>query len=101
MDIDSILVHVGSNDITKLVLNVLHQDINIDSIVVHMGFNDIMKGSSEQLKLDFKELIDSLLDTTKIHILVPFGSKTRFIRRIGSTQIIWVPGSVHSIIRLR
>ena len=30
----------------------------VDYIVVHVGFNDIMKGSSEQLKLDFKELID-------------------------------------------
>uniref|UniRef100_A0A4W5JVW4 Uncharacterized protein n=1 Tax=Hucho hucho TaxID=62062 RepID=A0A4W5JVW4_9TELE len=30
---------------------------------------DIMKGSSEQLKLDFKELIDSLLDTNKIPII--------------------------------
>jgi hypothetical protein len=31
------------NDITKLLLNVLHQDINIDSILVHVGFNDITK----------------------------------------------------------
>jgi hypothetical protein len=54
---------VDFKDITKLLLNVLHQDI--DSILVHVGFNDIMKGSSEQLKLDFKELIDSLLDTNK------------------------------------
>ena len=63
MDIDSIAVHVGFNDITKLLLNVLHQDMDIDSILVHMGFNYIMKGSFEQLKLDFKELIDALLNT--------------------------------------
>ena len=43
--------------------------IDIDSIVVHMGFNDIMEGSSEQLKLVFKELIDSLLDTNKRPII--------------------------------
>ena len=39
--------------------------MDIDSIVVHVGFNYIMKGSSEQLKLDFKELIDSLLVINK------------------------------------
>jgi hypothetical protein len=50
------------NYITKLLPNVLSQDMEIDCIVVHVGFNDIMKGSSEGLKLDFKELIDSLLD---------------------------------------
>jgi hypothetical protein len=43
--------------------------MDIDSIIVHVGFNDIMKGSSEQLKLDIKELIDSLLDTNKIAII--------------------------------
>jgi hypothetical protein len=32
--------------------------MEIDSIVVHVGFNDIMKAAREQLKLDFKELID-------------------------------------------
>jgi hypothetical protein len=41
--------------------------MEIDSIVVHVGFNDIMKGSSEQL--DFKELIDSLLDTNERPII--------------------------------
>jgi hypothetical protein len=41
-------------DITKLLPNVLRRDKDIDSIVVHVGFSDIMKGSSEQLKLDFK-----------------------------------------------
>ena len=40
--------------------------MDIDSIAVHVGFNDI---SSEQLKLDFKELIDSLLDTIKRPII--------------------------------
>jgi hypothetical protein len=34
----------GVNDVTKLLLNVLRQDI--DYILVHVGFNDIMKGSS-------------------------------------------------------
>jgi hypothetical protein len=53
------------NYIIKLLPNVLSHDMEINSIVVHVGFNDIMKGSSEQLKLDFKELIDSLLDTNK------------------------------------
>jgi hypothetical protein len=40
----------------------------VEYIVVHVGFNDIMKGSSEQLRLDFKEVIDSLQDTKKIPI---------------------------------
>ena len=57
------------NYITKLLPNVLRQDMEIDSIVVHVGFNDIMKGSSEKLKLDFKELIDSLLKTNKRPII--------------------------------
>ena len=57
------------NDITKLLPNVLRQDMDIDSIVVQLGFNDIMKGRSEQLKLDFKELIDSLLATNKSLII--------------------------------
>jgi hypothetical protein len=43
--------------------------MEIDSIVVHVGFNDIMKGCSEWLKLDFKELIDSLLDINKRPII--------------------------------
>ena len=30
------------NDITKLLPNVLRQDMDIDSIVVHVGFNDVM-----------------------------------------------------------
>jgi hypothetical protein len=47
------------NHITKLLLNVPGQDMDIYSIVVYVGFNDIMKGSSKQLKQDFKELIDS------------------------------------------
>ena len=68
------------NDITKLLLNVLHLDMEIDSIVVHAGFNDIMKGSSEWLKLDFKGLIDSLLDINKIPIIsVPVPSLNRGI----------------------
>ena len=46
-----------ANDITKLLPNVLRQDMEIDSIVVHVGFNDIMKCSSEQLKLDLQKLI--------------------------------------------
>ena len=52
-----------------MLLNVLHQYMEINYIVVHVGFNEFMKGSSEQLKLDFKELIDSLLDTKKILIV--------------------------------
>jgi hypothetical protein len=72
----------GVNDITKLLPNVLHQDMDIDSIVVHVSFNDIMKGSSEQLKLDFKELIDSLLDTNKRPIISgPVSSLNRGIKR--------------------
>jgi hypothetical protein len=47
------------NYITKLLLNILCQDMEIDSIIVHVGFNDIMLGSSVKLKLNFKELIDS------------------------------------------
>ena len=47
------------NYITKLLPNVLRQDMDIDSIVVHVGFKDITKGSSEQLILDIKELIFS------------------------------------------
>ena len=41
----------------------LQQDIDMDFVVVHVGFNYIMKGNSEQLKLDFKELNDCLLDS--------------------------------------
>ena len=41
MEIHSILVHVCFNDITKLLLNALHQDI--DSIRVNVGFNTITK----------------------------------------------------------
>ena len=59
----------GVNDITKLLLNVLRQDMDIDSIEVHVGSNVIIKGSSEQLNLDFKELIDFLLDTNKRSII--------------------------------
>jgi lysophospholipase L1-like esterase len=56
--------------------------MDINSIVVHVGFNDIMKGSSEQLKLDFKELIDSLLDTNKRPIISgPVSSLNRGIER--------------------
>jgi hypothetical protein len=56
--------------------------MDIDSIVVHVGFNDIMKGSSEHLKLDFKELIDSLLDTNKRPIISgPVSSLNRGIER--------------------
>jgi hypothetical protein len=36
--------------------------------IVHVGFNDIMNGSAE-IKMDFKELIDSLLDTNQIPII--------------------------------
>ena len=43
--------------------------MEIHCIIVHVGFNDIIKGSSEKLKLDIKELIDSLLNTNKRHIL--------------------------------
>ena len=39
-----------------------------DAVVVHVGTNVIMMGSSEQLKMDFKELIRSLLDTNKCPI---------------------------------
>ena len=35
------------NYITKLLPNVLRQDMDTDFIIVHWGFNDIMKGSSE------------------------------------------------------
>ena len=95
-----------------------------------MGFNDIMKGSSEQLKLDFKELSDSLLDPNQIPIIsgpLPsldalvgfllrdycntvgvtfdyfdtFWKPNTFNKEVGSTPIIYVPGSLHSIIRLR
>jgi hypothetical protein len=57
------------NDITKLLPNVLRRDIELISIIVHVGFNDMMKGSSEQFKLDVKELIDSLLDTNRRPII--------------------------------
>lgn len=57
------------NSITKLLPNVLRQDMDIDSIVVLVGFNYIMKGSSEQFKLDFKVLIDSLPDNNKRPII--------------------------------
>ena len=33
------------NDITKLLPNVLRQDMDIDSTVVYVGFNDIMKSA--------------------------------------------------------
>jgi hypothetical protein len=113
----------------------LYQEI--ESIIANVGFND-MKGSSEHLKTDFKELIGSLLYTNKspiisvplpslnvtlnsstdvypsitgyqtiaalwvkhlLTMLMPSGNKGCFIRRMGSTQITWVPGSFHSIIR--
>lgn len=44
-------------DINKLHPNILNQHPEIESIIVHVGFNDMMKGSSEQLKMDFKELM--------------------------------------------
>lgn len=40
-------------DINKLPPNILN--IRKLSFMVHVGFNDIMKGSSEQLKMEFKE----------------------------------------------
>ena len=43
--------------------------MDIDSIIVYVNCGDIIKGSSEQLKLDFKEVIDSLLDTNKRPII--------------------------------
>jgi hypothetical protein len=45
------------------------QSPGADTVMVHVGSNDIMKGSSEQLKIDFKELIGSLLDTNKHPII--------------------------------
>ena len=81
-DSDKALNRARVHDITKLLLNVLRQDINIHSVVVHVGFNDIMKGSSEKFKLDFKELIDSLLDTNKRPIISgPVPSLNRGIER--------------------
>ena len=69
-------------NITKLLPNILCQDMDIDSIVVHVDFNDIMNGSSEHLKLDFKELIDSLLDTNIRPIISgPVTSLNRGIER--------------------
>jgi hypothetical protein len=95
-----------------------------------VGFSDIMKCSAEQLKLDFKELINSLLDTNKTPIisgLVPslnrgILSLHNWLRDYCSSMgvtfvdnfntfwkqntfykedgIIWGPGSFHSIIRL-
>ena len=115
----------------------LHQ--KIESMKVYVRFNDIMKGSAQQLKMHFKEVIGSLLDTNKRPIISgplstlnrgfehfsrllalhnwlhdywssvavisidnfdTFWKQSLFIRRMGSTQIMWVPGSFHSIIRL-
>ena len=66
------LVLLASGDFGQLhssKRNVTVPSAKIDSIVVRVGFNVIIKGSSEQLKLDFKELIDSLLDTNKYLLL--------------------------------
>ena len=57
--------------INKLLQNILNLHQEIESIIVHVGFNDIMKGSSEQLKMDFKELIGSLLDQQIPHNIWP------------------------------
>jgi hypothetical protein len=57
--------------------------MEINSILVHVGFNGIMMGSYEQLKLDFKKLIDALLNTNKRPIIsVPVSSLKRGIERL-------------------
>ena len=47
------------------------QSLGADTVIVHVGSKDIIKGSSEQLKMDFKELIGSLLDTNTGRALCP------------------------------
>ena len=47
----------------------VRQSPGADTVMVHVGSNDIMKGSSEQPKMDFKELIGSLLDSNKHPII--------------------------------
>jgi hypothetical protein len=86
-----------------------------------VGFNDIMNGSAE-IKMDFKELIDSLLDTNQIPIISgrfsrilslhnwlrdycntvgvtfnffdTFWKLNAFNKEVGSTPIICIPGSL-------
>jgi hypothetical protein len=70
------------HDINKLLPNILNRHHEIESFTVQVGFNDIMKGSSEQLKIDFKEQIGSLLDTNKHPIICgPLPSLNRGIER--------------------
>jgi hypothetical protein len=58
-----------------------------------VAFNDIMKGSSEQLKLDFKELINSLLNTNKIPIISgPVPSLNRGIERFSKIVFFFTTG---------
>uniref|UniRef100_A0A674BQH6 SGNH hydrolase-type esterase domain-containing protein n=1 Tax=Salmo trutta TaxID=8032 RepID=A0A674BQH6_SALTR len=56
-------------DINRLLPKAVRQSPGADTAVVHLGSNDIMKGSSEKLKMDFKEMIGSLLDTNKRPII--------------------------------
>jgi hypothetical protein len=56
-------------NITRLLSKAVSQSLGADTVIVHVGSKDIIKGSSEQLKMDFKELIGSLLDTNKRPIL--------------------------------
>ena len=69
-------------------------------MVVHVGFKDIMKGSSEQLKMYFKELIGSLLDTHKCPIIsVPLPSLNRGIERFSRLSALhnWLPDYYSSV----
>ena len=50
-------------DITRLLPTVLPQMPGADTVVVHVGSNDIRRASSEHLKMDFKELILALKDS--------------------------------------
>jgi hypothetical protein len=43
-------------DITRLLPTVLRQLLGADTVVVHVGSNDIRRASLELLKMDFKEL---------------------------------------------
>ena len=63
------LPRANVQDITTLLPEAVCQSTGADTVMVHLGSNDIMMGSSEQLKMDFKELIGSLLDTNECHII--------------------------------
>lgn len=59
--------HPGAsvNDIKSAALRLSDQCSSVSTLVIEAGVNDIKKQRSEELKVDFARLVDSLLDTGK------------------------------------